>query len=77
MQLEISNGEIKVILEKTINPNRRDRFILRLDEIPSTYNIAYKTPPRRSSSPWKGISFAFRFRPPQNSLDVEEITLQS
>ena len=42
-QAEISNKEIKKILEKTINASRKD-FSIKLDDAPWAYRIAYKTP---------------------------------
>ncbi|CAM8917230.1 unnamed protein product [Rhodiola kirilowii] len=42
-QAEISNREIKGILEKMVNPNRKD-FSQRLDEALWAYRTAYKTP---------------------------------
>ena len=42
-QAEVSNREIKRILEKVVNPSRKD-WSLRLDEAAWAYRIAYKTP---------------------------------
>ena len=42
-QAEISNREIKKILEKTVSSNRRD-WSLKLDDALWAYIIAYKTP---------------------------------
>nr|GMD88094.1 putative reverse transcriptase domain, Ribonuclease H-like domain protein [Ipomoea batatas] len=42
-QAKVSNREIKSILEKTVNPNRKD-WSLRLDDALCAYRTAYKTP---------------------------------
>ena len=42
-QAEISNREIKSILEKTVQPNRRD-WSLRLGDALWAYRTAYKSP---------------------------------
>ncbi|XP_042067144.1 uncharacterized protein LOC121810443 [Salvia splendens] len=42
-QAEISNREIKAILEKTVNPSRKD-WSKRLDDALSAYRTAFKTP---------------------------------
>ncbi len=42
-QVEISNRKIKHILEKTINPNRKD-WSLKLFDALWAYRIAFKTP---------------------------------
>ncbi|KAI3670032.1 hypothetical protein L6452_41616 [Arctium lappa] len=42
-QAEVSNREIKAILEKTVNPNRKD-WSLRLNDALWAYRTAFKTP---------------------------------
>ena len=42
-QAEISNREIKKILEKTVNSSRKD-WSIRLDDALQAYRTAYKTP---------------------------------
>ncbi len=42
-QVEVSNREIKHILEKTVNPNRKD-WSLRLTDALWAYRTAFKTP---------------------------------
>ncbi|PKI37505.1 hypothetical protein CRG98_042103 [Punica granatum] len=42
-QAEVSNWEVKSILEKTVNPSRKD-WSLRLDDALWAYRTTYKTP---------------------------------
>jgi hypothetical protein len=42
-QVEVSNKEIKRILEKTVNPSRKD-WSLRLNDALWAYQTAFKTP---------------------------------
>ena len=42
-QVEISNREIKKIMEKTVNTSKND-WSIKLDDALWTYRIAYKTP---------------------------------
>jgi hypothetical protein len=46
-KVEVSNREIKHILEKTVNPNRKD-WSLRLNDALLAYRTAFKTPIRMS-----------------------------
>ena len=46
-QAEVSNREVKMILEKTVNPSRKD-WSQQLDDTLWTYRMAYKTPIRMS-----------------------------
>ena len=42
-QAEVSNREVKIILEKTVSASRRD-WAIKLDEALWAYRTAYKTP---------------------------------
>jgi hypothetical protein len=53
-QVEVSNREIKRILEKTVNPSRKD-WSLRLNDALWAYCIAFKTP---IACPHIGLSMA-------------------
>ncbi|XP_038902507.1 uncharacterized protein LOC120089165 [Benincasa hispida] len=52
-QAEVSNKEIKSILEKVVNASRKD-WAQRLDEALWAYRTAYKTPLGKLKSRWSG-----------------------